>query len=37
MNTEMLYLTFVAAFTGLLWVPYILDRVAVRCLIDAVG
>jgi uncharacterized MAPEG superfamily protein len=37
MNTELLYLTFVAAFTGLLWVPYILDRVAVRGLIDAVG
>ena len=37
MNTELLYLTFVAAFTGLLWVPCILDRVAVRGLIDAVG
>lgn len=37
MKTELLYLTLVAAFTGLLWVPYILDRVAVRGLIDAVG
>ena len=37
MNTELLYLTFVAAFTGLLWVPYILDRVAVRGLIATVG
>ncbi len=37
MKTELLYLTFVAAFTGLLWVPYILDRVAVRGVIDAVG
>ena len=37
MKTELLYLTFVAAFTGLMWVPYILDRVAVRGLIEAVG
>ncbi|MEY4883640.1 MAG: hypothetical protein RIS34_1494 [Pseudomonadota bacterium] len=37
MKTELLYLTFVVAFTGLLWVPYILDRVAVRGLIDTVG
>ena len=37
MKTELLYLTFVAAFTGLMWVPYILDRVAMRGLLDAVG
>ena len=37
MKTELLYLTYVAAFTGLLWVPYILDRIAVRGLLDAVG
>ena len=37
MTTELLYLTFVTAFTGLLWVPYILDRLAVRGLMDAVG
>ena len=37
MNTEMLYLTFVAAFTGLLWMPYILDRLTVHGLIDALG
>ena len=37
MKTELLYLTLVAAFTGLMWVPYILDRVLVRGLIDAVG
>ena len=37
MSTELLYLTYVTAFTGLLWVPYILDRIAVRGLIDAVG
>lgn len=37
MKTELLYLTLVAAFTGLMWVPYILDRLAVRGLVDAVG
>jgi len=37
MKTELLYLAMVTAFTGLLWVPYILDRVAVRGLMDAVG
>jgi uncharacterized MAPEG superfamily protein len=37
MKTELLYLALVTAFTGLLWVPYILDRVAVRGLVDAVG
>jgi len=37
MKTELLYLTLVAAFTGLLWVPYILDRLAVRGIADAVG
>ncbi len=37
MKTELLYLTLVTAFTGLMWVPYILDRLAVRGLIDAVG
>ena len=37
MKTELLYLTFVTALTGLLWVPYILDRLLVRGLMDAVG
>ena len=37
MKTELLYLTFVTVLTGLLWVPYILDRIAVRGLLDAVG
>nr|HET7860017.1 MAPEG family protein [Caldimonas sp.] len=37
MKTELLYLTLVTALTGLLWVPYILDRVATRGLLDAVG
>ena len=37
MKTELLYLTCVTALTGLLWVPYILDRIAVWGLIEAVG
>ncbi len=37
MKTELLYLTLVTAFTGLMWLPYILDRIAVRGLNDAVG
>ena len=37
MKTELLYLTLVTALTGLLWLPYILDRIAVRGVIDAVG
>ena len=37
MKTELLYLVFVTVLTGLIWVPYILDRIAVRGLMDAVG
>ncbi len=37
MKTELLYLAYVAAFTGLLWVPYILDRIVKWGLLDAVG
>lgn len=37
MKTELFYLTLVIVLTGLLWVPYILDRITVRGLIDAVG
>lgn len=37
MKTELLYLTLVTAFTGLMWLPYILDRLAVRGIVDAVG
>jgi uncharacterized MAPEG superfamily protein len=37
MKTELFYLALVTALTGLLWVPYILDRIAVRGLMDAVG
>src|ERR1700751_3071054 len=37
MKSELLYLTLVTALMGLLWVPYILDRIFVRGLLDAVG
>jgi uncharacterized MAPEG superfamily protein len=37
MKNELFYLTLVTAFTGLLWLPYILDRLAVRGIADAVG
>ena len=37
MKTELLYLTCVTALTGLLWIPYILDRIAVWGLTDTVG
>src|SRR3990167_7201582 len=37
MKTELVYLTWVTALTGLLWIPYILDRISVWGLSDAVG
>jgi len=37
MKTELLYLTLVTVLTGLLWIPYILDRIATRGVLDAVG
>lgn len=37
MKTELYYLALVTVFTAVLWVPYILDRIAVRGLMDAVG
>ncbi|MGY1424141.1 MAPEG family protein [Lysobacter sp. A289] len=37
MSTELLYLTLVAAFTAVLWVPYILNRFAVWGLSNTVG
>jgi uncharacterized MAPEG superfamily protein len=37
MKTELLYLVYVTVLTGLLWVPYILDRIAKWGLIAAVG
>lgn len=37
MKTELLYLVYVTALTGLLWVPYILDRIGKWGLVAAVG
>lgn len=37
MTTELFYLTLTTLLTGVLWIPYILDRIAVRGLGDAVG
>jgi uncharacterized MAPEG superfamily protein len=37
MKTELLYLALVTAFTGLMWVPYVLDRLATRGLMNTVG
>ena len=37
MKTELLYLVYVAAFTGLLWVPYVLNRMTVWGLPPTVG
>lgn len=34
---ELAYLTWTAVLTGILWIPYILDRIAVRGLAGAVG
>ena len=37
MKQELYYLTLVAAFTGLLWVPYVLERIVSWGLIPAVS
>ena len=37
MKTELLYLALVTAFTGLMWIPYVLDRIAFSGLMEAVG
>ena len=37
MTPGLWYLTLVTAFTGLLWIPYVLDRFAVWGLSDTVG
>jgi uncharacterized MAPEG superfamily protein len=37
MKTELLYLVYVTILTGLLWVPYILDRFAKWGIADTVG
>jgi uncharacterized MAPEG superfamily protein len=37
MKTELFYLALAAAWTGVLWVPYILDRIMAWGLLPAVG
>lgn len=37
MTTELTYLTWISALTALMWVPYVLNIITVRGLIDAVG
>ncbi len=37
MSTEMLYLVLTATFTALLWLPYVLNRIAVRGVAATVG
>jgi uncharacterized MAPEG superfamily protein len=37
MKTELLYLVYVTAFTGLLWVPYVLNRLLVRGISETAG
>ena len=37
MKTELTYLVLVTALTGLMWIPYVLNRLAVRGISDTVG
>ena len=37
MNTSLLYLSYVTLFTAVIWIPYILNEVMVRGIVDAVG
>jgi uncharacterized MAPEG superfamily protein len=37
MPKELLWLTWTTILTGLMWIPYILDRIAVRGLVGAMG
>lgn len=37
MKTELTYLVLVTALTGLMWIPYVLDRLAVWGISDTVG
>lgn len=37
MSDELMWLTWVTALTAVLWIPYILNMIAVRGLVDAVG
>ena len=37
MKPELMYLVWVTTFTAIIWIPYILDRIMVRGIADAVG
>ena len=37
MSIELMYLTWVTALTAVMWIPYILNMILVRGLLDAVG
>jgi uncharacterized MAPEG superfamily protein len=37
MSPELKYLALTTVFTGLLWIPYVLDTILVRGVMDAVG
>jgi uncharacterized MAPEG superfamily protein len=37
MTTELQYLTYVTLLTAVLWIPYILNEITVRGVVDAVG
>lgn len=37
MTTELMYLTLVTTLTALMWIPYILNQILVRGIVDAVG
>ena len=37
MTTELTYLTYVALLTGLMWMPYVLNVISVRGIVDTVG
>jgi len=37
MTTELMYLTLVTTLTALMWIPYILNQILVRGLVEAVG
>lgn len=37
MSAELTYLVWVSTFTALMWIPYILNLIAVRGVVDAIG
>lgn len=37
MKPELMYLVWITVVTALIWIPYVLDRMAVRGLMDTVG